>query len=164
MRQQAITWSHVDLATGGFPSQRANNAEHVIISWYHHDFLYDHSRFLSVPAALPTIPILTIDSATEDMVTLSCTYDRLPNDADYTYTTTFYMGTAVLGTPDVADASSLTDPQNSVTQVVTADEADFPSGVGKLIDVWTVLTLNPLNCFKDYKRCIHISYHMLDFV
>ena len=21
-----------------------------------------------------------------------------------------------------------------------------------------------LNCFKDYKRCIHISYHIFDFV
>ena len=26
------------------------------------------------------------------------------------------------------------------------------------------LTLNMLNCFKDYQRCIHISYHTLDFV
>ena len=25
-----------------------------------------------------------------------------------------------------------------------------------------VLTLNMLNCFKDYERCIHISYHILD--
>ena len=27
-----------------------------------------------------------------------------------------------------------------------------------------ILTLNTLNCFEDYKRCIHISYHILDFV
>ena len=26
------------------------------------------------------------------------------------------------------------------------------------------LTHNMLNCFKDYKRCIHIPYHILDFV
>ena len=26
------------------------------------------------------------------------------------------------------------------------------------------LTLNMLDCFKDYKRCIHILYHMLDSV
>ena len=26
------------------------------------------------------------------------------------------------------------------------------------------LTLNMLDCFKDYKICIHISYHILDFV
>ena len=26
------------------------------------------------------------------------------------------------------------------------------------------LTLHVLNCFKDYKRCIHISYHILDFI
>ena len=25
-----------------------------------------------------------------------------------------------------------------------------------------LLTLNILNCFQDYKRCIHISYHILD--
>ena len=25
----------------------------------------------------------------------------------------------------------------------------------------SLLTLNMLNCFKDYKRCIHISYHIL---
>ena len=29
--------------------------------------------------------------------------------------------------------------------------------------IW-LLTLNALNCFKDYERCIHISYHILDFV
>ena len=28
----------------------------------------------------------------------------------------------------------------------------------------TVLTLNMLNCFKGYKRYIHISYHIFDFV
>ena len=27
-----------------------------------------------------------------------------------------------------------------------------------------LLTLNVLNCFEDYKRCIHISYHILDFI
>ena len=27
-----------------------------------------------------------------------------------------------------------------------------------------LLNLNLLNCFKDYKRCIHILYDMLDFV
>ena len=27
-----------------------------------------------------------------------------------------------------------------------------------------VLTLNMLNCFKGYKRCIHISYLILDFI
>ena len=26
------------------------------------------------------------------------------------------------------------------------------------------LILNVLNCFEDYKRCIHISYHILDFI
>ena len=26
------------------------------------------------------------------------------------------------------------------------------------------LTLNILNCFEDYKRFIHISYHILDFI
>ena len=26
------------------------------------------------------------------------------------------------------------------------------------------LTLNMLNCFKGYKRCIHISYHIVEFV
>ena len=26
------------------------------------------------------------------------------------------------------------------------------------------LTLNMLNCFEDYKICIHISYHILDFI
>ena len=25
-------------------------------------------------------------------------------------------------------------------------------------------TVNMLNCFKDYKKCLHISYHILDFV
>ena len=30
--------------------------------------------------------------------------------------------------------------------------------------MWLILTLNMLNCFKDYKRCIHISNHILDFV
>ena len=27
-----------------------------------------------------------------------------------------------------------------------------------------ILTLNMLNCFEDYKICIHISYHILDFI
>ena len=27
-----------------------------------------------------------------------------------------------------------------------------------------VLTLNMLNCFKDFKRCIHTSYHIYNFV
>ena len=27
-----------------------------------------------------------------------------------------------------------------------------------------VLTLNMLNCFKDYQRYIHVSYHILDFM
>ena len=27
-----------------------------------------------------------------------------------------------------------------------------------------LLTLNILDCFEDYKRCIHLSYHILDFV
>ena len=26
------------------------------------------------------------------------------------------------------------------------------------------LSLNMLNCFKDYKRCIHLSYQILDFI
>ena len=26
------------------------------------------------------------------------------------------------------------------------------------------LTLKMLNCFEDYKRCIHVLYHILDFV
>ena len=30
--------------------------------------------------------------------------------------------------------------------------------------VWTVLTLDMLNYFKDYEWCVHISYHILDFV
>ena len=29
---------------------------------------------------------------------------------------------------------------------------------------WNILTLNMLNCFKDYKRCIPIQYRILDFV
>ena len=33
----------------------------------------------------------------------------------------------------------------------------FWSSIGKL-------TLNMLNCFKDYLRCIHITHHFLDFV
>ena len=28
----------------------------------------------------------------------------------------------------------------------------------------TYLTLHVLNCFEDYKRCIRISYHILDFI
>ena len=31
-------------------------------------------------------------------------------------------------------------------------------------DTAITLMLNMQNCFKDYKRCIHISYHILDFV
>ena len=30
-------------------------------------------------------------------------------------------------------------------------------------DNWS-LTLNMLNCFNDYKRCIHILYHILEFI
>ena len=38
---------------------------------------------------------------------------------------------------------------------------------GKLCGIYRgccILTLNMLNCFNDFKRCIHIWYHIFDFV
>ena len=61
---------------------------------------------------------------------------------------------------------------NDIHQLVI-DEADRMVEKGhfaellQLLDVinrWSLLTLDVLSSFKDYKRCIHISYHILDFV